>query len=123
MNPTLKDGDLYSCADYNECNGENGGNSCDAQNASCFNNNGSYTCECNHGYTDTDAGLQTGFDCELIVDCSVNNGGCSDGCEIPNGCTCDEVCWTIDNPLVDKKCRPKEQLKSKLKTSEKFPFF
>ena len=102
-----EDGAAYECSDYDECAGEGDGNSCDA-NASCSNNDGSYTCECNSGYTDTASGLQTGFECELIVDCSVDNGGCSDGCEIPIGCTCDEVCWTIDDPLVDKKCRPKD---------------
>jgi len=35
--------------DYDECQGQNGGNDCHTQ-ATCFNIPGSYYCQCNNGY-------------------------------------------------------------------------
>ena len=36
--------------DYDECQGQNGGNDCTTGISTCFNIPGSYYCQCNHGY-------------------------------------------------------------------------
>jgi len=36
--------------DYDECQGQNGGNDCAIEIATCFNIPGSYYCQCNNGY-------------------------------------------------------------------------
>jgi len=36
--------------DYDECQGQNGGNNCATGTSTCFNIPGSYYCQCNHGY-------------------------------------------------------------------------
>lgn len=61
-------GDGVSCADIDECLGNNGGCSF---NAACTNTPGSRTCRCVAGYTGD------GISCVDVDECRVGNGGCS----------------------------------------------
>ena len=72
-----------SCTDINECVVDE---PCH-DNATCTNNDGSYSCACNNGY------LGDGFNCTDINECDTNDGGCDGNATCTNTdgsfyCTC-----------------------------------
>ena len=72
--------------DVNECSDNT--HSCDA-NAECTNTQGSYTCECNHGYTGD------GFECTNINECATDT---ANDCDERAQCTDTEGGYTCDCP-------------------------
>ena len=98
-------GDGFSCENIDECLINNGG--CDQE---CFDEIGSYRCECRAGYTLNEDGLT----CDDIDECLIDNGGCDPVaiCENQIGdapfCTCPPqtigdglTCRTVDPNPVD----------------------
>ena len=109
----FEQGDGVVCNDINECLTD-GLNNCHTQ-ASCLNNQGSFTCECNSGWTGT------GQDCSDIDECTS-----ADPCEIQTGnpgicqnndgsytCSCqtgweligqNHTCQDVNECLIDAIC-------------------
>ena len=70
------------CRDINECS--KGIHNCDS-NSQCVNNAGSYTCECDDGYTGN------GLNCQEVNECSIGTHNCDDSASCTNtagGFTC-----------------------------------
>ena len=70
----------------------------------CYNNNGSYTCDCQQGYY-----LSNGLTCSDVNECNNNNGGCAQLCVNQVGsyyCQCNNG-YTLDDDAhgcSGKKC-------------------
>ena len=76
-------------SDINEC--INGSHFCEHN---CYNTNGSYVCDCQHGYQ-----LSNGLTCSDTNECDTNNGGCSQVCTNQVGsyeCQCNTG-FTLDD--------------------------
>ena len=58
------------CIDVDECDLQNPNHTCDAQ-AFCLNNEGSFTCECNKGFSGN------GHSCFDIDECSLESDNCN----------------------------------------------
>lgn len=68
-------GESGSCTDYNECDGEGGGNAC-SEFAACANTAGAHVCTCFSGYLDADG---TGTVCEEINECEDDGANVDEG--------------------------------------------
>jgi len=88
-------GNGWVCEDFNECNGENGGNNCASIGSVCINLPGSFRCECLSGYQGN--GLNcTKINNPQIVEC---NGGIVN---IPGDCKTflSSTIWSASSSVV-----------------------